>query len=105
MAEAIGCPARAVPSIIIAIGYSDEKVPTPPKETFESRVYFQKYNNRIKNLNMVLWDVSLEMEDRANRAGEGLQKGLGRLKEQFSKHKEKMKEFFVKKGDFKEGKE
>ena len=105
VAEAIGCPARAVPNVVIAIGYSDEKVPTPPKETFESRVYFQKYNNRIKNMNMVLWDVSLEMEDRARNAGEGLQKGLGKLKEHLSRHKEKVKEFLMKKGDSKEKEE
>jgi nitroreductase len=105
VAEAIGCPARAVPNVIIAVGYSDERVPTPPKETFESRVYFNKYNNRIKNLNMVLWDVSLEMEEKAKDAREGLHKSLGKLKEHLSKHKGKLKDFLVRKDEEEEYKE
>jgi nitroreductase len=105
VAEAIGCPARAVPNVIIAVGYSDERVPTPPKETFESRVYFNKYNNRIKNLNMVMWDVSLEMEEKAKDAREGLQKGFGKLKEHLSKHKGKLKDFLVRKDEEEEYKE
>jgi len=60
---ALGLPERAKPEIILPIGYADEEVPTPPREVLESTVHFNKYNNRMKNVNLVMWDVSLLMED------------------------------------------
>lgn len=92
VAEAIGCPARAVPKILIAVGYSDEKVPVPPRETFESRVYLQKYNNRIKNMNIVLWDWSLQMEEAAKENKEKVTKMWDKLKAKIVHHKDKILE-------------
>ncbi len=94
--EATGCPARARPHMMITLGYSDERVPVPPRETFESRVYMNKYNNRIKNMNIVLWDWSLEMEERAREGKATAQKLWDKMKTKLHHHKEeiikKMKE-------------
>jgi nitroreductase len=60
---ALGLPDRAKPEVIIPIGYPDEEVPMPPREVLESQVHLNRYNNRIKNFNLVLWDFSLMTED------------------------------------------
>ncbi len=69
---ALGLPARAKPEIIIPIGYADEEVPTPPREVLESQVHLNRYNNRIKNFNLVMWDFSLITEDFVKSIKEGI---------------------------------
>ncbi|MBU0535932.1 MAG: nitroreductase family protein [Nanoarchaeota archaeon] len=98
VAEAVGCPARARPHLMITIGYSEERVPVPPRETFESRIYLSKYNNRIKNLNLVLWDWSLQMEDSAREGKAKAEKLWDKLKAKVKHHKDEIKNRMKKEG-------
>ncbi|MBD3312863.1 hypothetical protein GF345_00315 [Candidatus Woesearchaeota archaeon] len=98
VAEAVGCPSRARPHMLITLGYSDEVVPVPPRETFESRVYLGKYNNRVKNFNIVLWDWSLQMQETAQESKAKAQKMWNKMSEKIKHHKEKIKEKMKKKG-------
>lgn len=63
VAEILGIPSRARPEIMIPLGYADEEVPTPPREVLEGFVFMNKYNNRIKDMNLVMWDFSLMTEE------------------------------------------
>ncbi len=96
--EAIGAPARAVPHMLITLGYPDEQVPVPPRDVFESMVYIQKYKNRVKNFNMVLWDWSLQMEETAKESKEKARKMWNSMKEKITHHKDRIKEKMKKKG-------
>ncbi len=88
----LGIPDRAKPMMVLTIGYGDETVPVPPRVVLESLIYLQKYGNRIKNANMVMWDWSLMMEDYAKRGKEVLAKKLEKLKQEAMKPKREGKE-------------
>jgi nitroreductase len=80
MRTALGIPDRARPEMVLTLGYADEEVPVPPRTVLESMVFLQKYGNRIKNVNMVLWDWSLMMEDYAKQGKSSVKKNIDKLK-------------------------
>jgi SagB-type dehydrogenase family enzyme len=97
----LGIPERAKAMAVVVLGYADEEVPEPFKTPLESLVFLQKYGNRIKNINIVLWDWSLEMEKYAKAGKEKAKKGLIKVaeavKEKAKKHGKKIKERMKKK--------
>lgn len=97
MCEALSIPSRARPLAVLAFGYADEVVPTPPRTVLESLVYLQSYGNRIKNVNVVLWDWSLQMEKYAQGGKEAAQKGAKKLHEKIKQHLGKIRERMQKK--------
>lgn len=90
--EAVAIPTRATPRIILTLGYPDEIVPTPPRIPLESLVYLQSYGNRIKNINMVMWDWSLMMEDFVKKSGGKIKAHIEKVKEKIAKDMEKREE-------------
>ncbi len=91
MSSALGIPERGRPEGIVVIGYPDEEVPVPPKTVLESLVFLQKYANRIKDINMVMWDVSLMFEERLKKAKETAQKKVGKVQKQIEKYVQEKK--------------
>ena len=89
----LNIPDRATPSIVLTIGYADEQVPVPSRTVMESVTFLQKYANRIKNENMIMWNWSLEMEKQAHEAKKGLKKHLEKVRKVMkNKLDKKMKE-------------
>lgn len=86
--EAISIPTRATPRMIITLGYADEIVPTPPRIPLESIVHLQSYGNRIKNINMVMWDWSLMMEDFVKNAGGKIKTHVEKVREKIAQRME-----------------
>ncbi|HLC47370.1 MAG TPA: nitroreductase family protein [Candidatus Nanoarchaeia archaeon] len=75
MRDALSIPSRARPILAITLGYPDEVVPEPPRETLESSVFLQRYASRISNVNVVLRDWSMEWE----RQGKNISAGAGKI--------------------------
>lgn len=87
MRIALSMPDRGRPMMVLTVGYADETVPMPPRVVLESLIFFQRYSNRIKNINLVMNDWSLMMEDYAKKGKEALAKRLDRLKQEAMKPK------------------
>lgn len=96
MCDALNMPTRAKPMVILTIGYPGEEVPVPPRTVLESLVFLQAYGNRIKNVNMVLWDFSLQMEKYAKDGKESVEVGAKNLHERIRHHAERIKEHIKK---------
>ncbi|MFC1730492.1 nitroreductase family protein [candidate division KSB1 bacterium] len=97
MGDALGIPGRARPMAVLTFGYADEKVPVPPRTVLESLVFLQRYGNRIRNVNMVLWDVSLEIEKKAKQGKDAIEQGAKTLREKIKYHAKKAHEHVKKK--------
>ncbi|MFO8016537.1 MAG: nitroreductase family protein [Candidatus Woesearchaeota archaeon] len=97
LSDAVGMPGRAKPMMVLTFGYADEKVPAPPRTVLESIVFLQSYGNKVKNVNMVLWDWSLEMEKHAKQGKEAVQSGAKKLHSRLKEHAGKLKESAKKK--------
>jgi len=97
MINAVGILPRAKPILVLTVGYADEKVPIPPKTVLETLVFLQKYQNRIKNPNMVLWDWSLQMEKYVKEAKGAAESGASKLHEKIKHHAARLKEHIKKK--------
>ena len=97
MRLALNIPERATPVSIVTVGYADEEVPVPPRTVLESMVFLQRYANRYRNFNAILWDYSLQYEEFAKN-----------LKKESRQHGKKFfrffKDKFAKKEDEKEKK-
>jgi len=91
MRRALKLPDRARPEGIVVVGYPDEEVPVPPKTVLESLVFLQHYANRVKDMNLVMWDVSLMTEERLKKGKEKAQKKLGKLQEKIGKFAQEKK--------------
>ncbi|PIN86389.1 hypothetical protein COV19_04885 [Candidatus Woesearchaeota archaeon CG10_big_fil_rev_8_21_14_0_10_44_13] len=94
MCEALNIPTRARPILVLTFGYPGEKVPVPPKMVLEGLVFLQTYACRIRNVNMVLWDVSLEIEKKAREGKEIVERGASKLHERIKHHVKKIKDRF-----------
>ncbi len=90
--EVVGIPDRATPRLVLTMGYADEIVPMPPRIPLESLVFLQSYGNRIKNINMVMWDWSLMMEDFVKKAGGKIKGHIEKVKEKIAQEMEKKEE-------------
>ena len=90
--QAIRLPERGTPEVIITIGYPDEEVPTPFKTPLESLVFLQRYANRMRSPDLVLWDVSLAMERTAKEMRESVGRNFRHLKDKFMSKAKQMKE-------------
>jgi len=89
---ALRMPERALPQIVVTLGYADEEVPVPPRTVLESMVFLQRYANRMRNPNVTLWNWSLQMEEFAQDAKVGAKRYARILKE-------KIKDKFGDKGE------
>jgi nitroreductase len=47
--RALEIPDEVMPVAVLTLGYPDERIPRPPQPPLEDLVYFEKWNNRIKN--------------------------------------------------------
>lgn len=92
MCDAINIPNRCRPLVVLTLGYADEKVPAPPRTVLESLVFLQRYGNRIRNINVYLWDISLAMEDKAKQGKDAVSRGAKKLHEKVKEHVKKVKE-------------
>lgn len=95
--DSLSIPTRAKPMMIIVAGYADEQVPEPPRETLESSTFFQRYANRVGNVNAVLWDVSLMNEELVKSVAAGVKKQSGKLHETIKRHAKNVHETIKKK--------
>ena len=89
---ALRMPERALPQIVVTLGYADEEVPVPPRTELESMEFLQRYANRMRNPNVTLWNWSLQMEEFAQDAKVGAKRYARILKE-------KIKDKFGDKGE------
>ncbi len=66
----IGIPEYARPHAIITIGYPDETPPKPPKYTLDIYTYMERYNRKIKNINIAIdeWSPAIESAVRGTAA-------------------------------------
>jgi nitroreductase len=80
-----GIPDFARPHAIITLGYADEQPPAPQKYKLEILTYFEKYHNRIKDINVVLGEYSPVVAKHAREAKEALDKGTSKLFHKISK--------------------
>ncbi|MDO8642844.1 MAG: nitroreductase family protein [Candidatus Woesearchaeota archaeon] len=96
MRLALAIPERATPISVLTIGYADEEVPAPPRMMLETIVYLQRYGNRFRNMNAILWDYSLQYEEFAKsakkEAGQQGKRFMRYFKEKFSKKPEDEKQ-------------
>lgn len=88
--RAVSIPDTARPQAILPIGYPDEKVLMPLRQTLEDVTFFGKYDNRKKDMAAVLglWGTVLDRK---------IQKGKRAVKEKAQKVVKKVKQKLKKK--------
>jgi len=84
--RACGIPDYARPQAIVTVGYADEKPLAPPKLKIENLVFLEKYQNRIRNVPLVLGEISPNTEAAVKGAKSKLEKGSKTLFDHIQKH-------------------
>jgi len=82
--QAINCPGRATPEVILTVGYPDEEVPVPFKTPLENVVFLQRYANRVRSPDLVYWDISLAMERKVKESAEAIKRGARNIKDKLT---------------------
>ena len=54
MRRALSIPDKITPLTVIPMGYADEKVPVPPRKSFYSTVWLEKYGNQVRDIDAAL---------------------------------------------------
>jgi len=86
---ALGIPGSARVHAVLPIGYADEKPKMPIKQRLYSLVYFEKFGNRIENLDLVLSDYSNIIEKKVKKTSKKTYGFLDKMKEHVEKLKRK----------------
>ena len=74
-----GIPDYARAHAIMTLGHPDEQPPKPQQYKLENLFYFEKYNNRIKDIHVVLGEYSPTIARHVKEAKEGLDKSTNKL--------------------------
>lgn len=78
-------PDYARPHAIIILGYPDEVPPMPHRLMLENQFYFERYNNRIKNIHTVLGEISPTVAKGVREAKKMLDKQTHKLVERIKR--------------------
>jgi len=89
--ELLSINEKARPQAIISIGYPDEVPHEKKMEEMETLVFFNTFENKIKNIHMFLKDYSIILEKLNKRAKEETAKGFEKIKHHAKKLHEKIK--------------
>ncbi len=77
-----GIPAEARPQMVIAIGYAAEKPNMPTKHILEKMAFLEKYNNRIKDIDITLGYTSKSVRKAVDKTKEIIEKMHKKLKKE-----------------------
>jgi nitroreductase len=79
--RACGIPEYIRPQAVVALGYADEKVPTPSKYRLYDIVHLEKWDAKIKDVKWVLKEHAWSVEDKLLREKKLLGRKAGKLKQ------------------------
>ena len=80
LSDALGIPEKVRPQAIITLGYGDEEPQPLPEHDISINVFFNKYGNRIKNLNKLMKDYNKEIEKLLAKVEPHTEKMLDKVK-------------------------
>lgn len=77
----LGIPSNIMPQVVLPLGYPDEKVPVPPRKSFFSYVFIEKYGNRVKDIDAALGYWGGVTERKFKEAKKEAEKKTSKIKE------------------------
>ena len=85
-------PDKAEPQAIITLGYSEEKLKPRERDDLNTFIYFNRYGAKVKDMHLVLRDLSVEWEKQAKEAKNALDRLTVKSKKFFTDLKGKYEE-------------
>jgi len=85
MRRALGIPDKITPLTIIPLGYADEKVPVPPRKSFYSTIWLERYGNQVRDIDAALGMWSGVIERHVKKLKKGTEEHAGKLVEHIKK--------------------
>jgi nitroreductase len=81
IADLFGVPTSARVQAIVTLGYPDQEPDPKSEETIDTLVYFNKYGEKVKNMNIVTKEYSKEISKYMKRLDNKSEKGIKGIRE------------------------
>lgn len=92
VADLFGVPASARVQAIVTLGYPAQEPDPKSEETIDTLVYFNKYGEKTKNMNIITKEYSKEISKYLNRVDRKSEKGIKGIRERAKSILSKAKE-------------